>query len=349
MILCQSHNSLKELKDWIGREKPDAVFALTDSNTFTIFQNYFQELVPDSHVVIIPWGEQHKNLQSAGMIWDMLVEEGATRKSLLINFGGGIVTDIGGFAASTFMRGIRFINIPTSLLAMVDAAEGGKTGVNYGHYKNYIGTFSAASEVFIDSTWLKHLPANEIVNGWAEVIKHAIISGNPLWDVIENGIPEISHTAQWNEIIATNIQVKSEIVAEDPKEIGKRKVLNLGHTMAHALEALFLSSTNYLSHGEAVAAGMAIETNIAANLGLLSEEEKRKILKALHAVYGKVNIHSDDYPALLEYIKGDKKNHGGDILMALPHAIGNVVWDEKVRETEISKALDQYLTDENFL
>lgn len=349
MILCQSHTSLQELEYWIDREKPDAIFALTDSNTFAIFQNYFQKWVPDSHVAIIPWGEQHKNLQSAGMIWDMLVEEGATRKSLLINFGGGIVTDLGGFAASTFMRGIRFINIPTSLLAMVDAAEGGKTGINYGHYKNYIGTFSSASEVFIDSTWLKHLPANEIVNGWAEVIKHAIISGNPLWEIIEKGIPEINNSAQWDEIIAMNIQIKSEIVAEDPIEKGKRKVLNLGHTIAHALEALFLSNTNYLSHGEAVAAGIAIEVHIASNKGLLNANEKSKILRTIHSVFSKVNIYKDNYPILLEYIRGDKKNHGGNILMTLPESIGKVVWDVAVSDSEISKALDQYLTDEDFL
>lgn len=343
MILCQSHSSQHALTDWLEHEKPDAIFAVTDSNTFTVFQNHFFNLIPSDHVVIIPRGEQHKNLGSAEMIWDMLVNEGATRKSVIINFGGGLVTDLGGFAASTFMRGIRFIHIPTTLLAMVDAAEGGKTGINYGQYKNYIGTFTPASEVIVDSQWLQFLPADELVNGWAEVIKHAIISGDPLWSLIQVGLPEIGNHTEWMEIIAQNIRVKSAIVALDPLEGGMRKSLNLGHTVAHALEAFFLHNADYISHGQAVAAGMIIEAQIALEKKILPQSQFEAITNCIQTTFPKTQLYSDQFDSLISYMKADKKNHSGHILMALPQNIGDVVWDIQVSKVEIERALKQYV------
>lgn len=302
----------------------------------------FEELVPASHIAIIPSGEQHKNFSSAEMIWDMLVTEHASRKSVLVNFGGGMITDLGGFAASVFMRGIKFVNIPTTLLAMVDASVGGKTGINYGHFKNYIGTFSHPAEVIIDTRILSNLPGEELINGWAEVLKHAIIKGGELWHKVSAGIPESFNQSEWARIVEANISVKSDIVNTDATEQGLRKVLNLGHSVGHAIESVLIESSGYIPHGQAVAAGIWIESYIAVKRNILNEQDFYDITNIIQQSFVKAEFPENSTERIIELVKGDKKNHSDRILMALPEKPGKVIYDIEVSAGEVIEALRAY-------
>lgn len=333
---------IAELRECIKLESYDKIFAITDENTFAFIYEFIGAIVPHEQVIMVSAGDQHKNLQTAEIIWGQLAKMLASRKSLVINIGGGMVTDLGGFCASTYMRGIDFINIPTTLLSMVDASVGGKTGVNFGHLKNYIGTFAEPIAVIIQPNILKALPQEELKNGWAEIIKHGIIAGGELWELVNKGMPKIADTAAWKHIIALNIELKSKVVKVDKKEAGLRKVLNLGHTVGHALETAFLKHNDYLGHGKAVAAGMVMESFIALEMGLLPEEDASSIESAIDAVFERLDLADYNMQALLADMKGDKKNHFGSINMALPRNIGAVQYDILVTDSVILNALALY-------
>lgn len=320
--------------------KYDKLIVLTDSNTFPLFSGLTTGIQSDQ-IIIIPEGEQHKNLTTAAMVWEQLALKKATRNSVLINFGGGVLCDLGGFVASTYMRGMRFVNIPTTLLCMVDASIGGKTGINLQGLKNYIGTFQPAYYVCISTPLLITLPREILVNGWAEVIKHGIISGNPLWNICNDGIAD-AKSMDWLSIVKLNLEVKSAVVEKDPNETELRKILNFGHTLGHALETAFLKNNSFISHGAAVAAGMQIESMIAAEQGMLSHSELEKIENCISKVFPKLNINAAWIPDLLEHIKADKKNESGKILLSLPSEIGDVKPNCAAGLSEIETALNRY-------
>lgn len=330
------------LKSIFDSSKYDAVFVLCDENTRKHCFSLLNNPVPESNVIIIPAGEPYKTPASAQIIWKALAENRATRNSIMINLGGGMITDIGGFCASVYQRGMDFIHIPTSLLGMVDAAIGGKTGIDFLHLKNYIGTFSQPTEIIIDPVFLQTLGEEELRNGWAEVVKHGIISGGVLWELCRLPMPPKNAIGEWNEIIRQNVRMKQLIVDMDPMEKGPRKMLNLGHTIGHAIETAFLEAGKPVKHGFCVAAGIQIETIIA----FLNHSIRKEIQEEINAV---LRMHFDFLPlgtlsndSLLHIIRADKKNTADQILLSIPQAPGDVAFGVSVSEETIVEALNSY-------
>ncbi len=319
----------------------DAVFALTDSNTKPLGKDALARWVPDAHFITIPTGDESKTLNIATQVWNHLIEHNATRKSCLINVGGGVVSDLGGFCAATYMRGIAFINIPTSLLAMVDASVGAKNGINMGSMKNYVGTFTDPLAVIIHSHFLKTLEPHHMINGWAEVIKHAIIGGGELWKMTKT-IPPIEDERRWNDLIEANIQIKKNIVETDMHEAGLRKVLNLGHTVGHAIESWHLMKGKHIEHGQAVAAGIRIESAIAVDIHVLSQQTYAEIESRIDAVFERISMNKEDFSIIIDFLRKDKKNAFGKINMSLPCDIGTVQFDIPVELDIVQHALLNY-------
>ena len=295
-------------------------------------------------IITIPAGENEKNIETVKNIWKKMFNFGLDRQSLLINLGGGVICDVGGFAASTFMRGIEFINIPTTLLAQVDASVGGKTGVNFNEIKNAIGVFKNPIGVVIDVQTLKTLPKRELVSAFGEIIKHGVISGREHFNLVTSKKPEEFNEQELIEIIKQSIKIKSNIVKKDPKETtGLRKVLNFGHTIGHAVESLSWKTNKSLLHGEAVAIGMVAESNLAClcrpthNLRgcTVAELIEKAIIDA--GLPTKIrNIKKED---ILKIILSDKKNLSGKINWSLPQRIGKVLINVEVPDDLVVKAI----------
>lgn len=322
------------LTDLLANEK---AIILCDSNTNQCFE-YLHVACPKTSelpVIQMPAGEQHKTLKTCEMVWYQLTEFGADRNTVLLNVGGGVVTDLGGFAASTFMRGIRFVNIPTSLLGMVDAAIGGKTGVDFGGLKNMIGTFTQPEAVLIDSNFLKTLPARQYRNGLAEVLKHAFISDSSILNLME---------ANEDELISRSVQVKSDVVKRDEFESGERKKLNFGHTVGHAIESHFLETDKSVLHGEAIAAGMILESWISEQIVGLSNAELNSICTAIDSIFSKISISESDWISIKKLLIYDKKNRDGQVQFVLLKAIGDAVTDQFVSEELLDQAFHFYST-----
>ena len=277
---------------------------------------YFHE------VVVIEGGEGVKSIDVARGLWESLVEVGADRHTLLVGVGGGTVTDLVAFVASTFMRGLKFLLLPTTLLGQVDAAIGGKCGVNFGGYKNMVGAFSLPEEVVCDPQWLRTLPEREWRCGMAEIIKTAIVGDAELFELLENSTLEMvmSDDDLLAEIVAHSVAVKCRVVNEDFRESGLRRVLNLGHTMAHAIE----SRTEQYSHGEAVAVGIAYVARMATDRGELSAEDCGRIVNLLER-YGLPTSVELDMESLREAMMHDKKNKNGEIGWVVPRNIGSMI------------------------
>jgi 3-dehydroquinate synthase len=293
--------------------------------------------------IVIGATDTHKTLESLAHVWEELGKGGATRHSLLINIGGGMVTDLGGFAASTFKRGINYINIPTTLLAMVDASVGGKTGINFRGLKNEIGVFSNASTVILDTQFLKTLDAENICSGYAEMLKHGLISNEKMWAELVNFElgslnPDVS---SFKRMLADSVSVKERIVTEDPTEQGIRKALNLGHTIGHAFESLALQRKPVL-HGYAVAWGLVCELYLSSIKTGFPTDKLHQTVGFIKAHYGKMTITCDDYPTLLELMKHDKKNVADTINFTLLGGIGDIRINQTATKEEIYEALDFY-------
>ena len=274
-------------------------------------------------------------------VWTELGRMGATRHSLLVNIGGGMVTDLGGFAASTFKRGIAFINIPTSLLAMVDASVGGKTGFNFNGLKNEIGVFSNANCVILDTEFLKTMDSENICSGYAEMLKHGLINNKQMWaELVTFDIqnPDLKHLQQ---MVGESVAVKERIVIEDPTEKGIRKALNLGHTFGHAFES-FALERNPILHGYAVAYGLVGELYLSALKMGFPTDKLRQTVNFIHENYGRMTITCDDYPELIEFMRHDKKNTAGSINFTLLGNIGDIHINQTATEEEIKEALDFY-------
>jgi 3-dehydroquinate synthase len=296
-----------------------------------------------AQLITIPATDTHKTLESLSHVWSELQRMGATRHSLMVNLGGGMVTDLGGFAASTFKRGIPYINIPTTLLSMVDASVGGKTGINFGGLKNEIGVFNNARSVILDTTFLRTMDHENICSGYAEMLKHGLINNEKMWAELLNFSLELSveNLEALGTMVAESVAVKQRIVTEDPTEQGIRKALNLGHTAGHAFESLALERKPVL-HGYAVAWGMIVELYLCCVKTNFPQDKMRQTVAFIKENYGRMAITCDDYPHLIELMHHDKKNQGNSINFTLLGGIGDIRINQTATEEEIKDALDFY-------
>lgn len=290
-----------------------------------------------ANLITIKANDINKSLESVSHVWSELQRMGATRHSCLINLGGGMVTDLGGFAASTFKRGIDFINIPTTLLAMVDASVGGKTGINFGGLKNEIGVFNDSKFVILDTHFLKTLDRENILSGYAEMLKHGLISNEKMWAELIGFMDDISTL---NQLLADSVKVKERIVEEDPKEHGIRKALNVGHTIGHAFESFAMKTGKPILHGYAVAYGIIGELYLSTVKCGFPQDKLRQTVTFIREHYGQMQITCDDYPELLELMTHDKKNTSGQINFTLLGGIGDIRINQSATEEEIKEALD---------
>ena len=336
-----SENLRQSLTEAIGEVRHDRLFVLCDETTreacLPVVADF--ECMQEAQLITIPAGDTNKGLESVSHVWAELQRMGATRHSLMVNLGGGMVTDLGGFAASTFKRGISFINIPTTLLAMVDASVGGKTGVNFGGLKNEIGVFNNANSVILDTVFLKTLDEENILSGYAEMLKHGLISDEKMLGELLTFDIEKPDLDQLKLMLAESVAVKQRIVTEDPTEQGLRKALNLGHTAGHAFESLALERKPVL-HGYAVAWGLVVELYLCCAKTGFPTDKMRQAVSFIHEHYGKMTITCDDYPRLLELMHHDKKNVGSAINFTLLGDIGDIRINQTATEDEIKEALD---------
>ena len=340
------------LTEAVGSCEHDRTFFLVDETTERCCLPLVSAMacVKGAGVIVIGATDTHKTLESLAHVWQALGEGGATRHSLLINIGGGMVTDLGGFAASTFKRGINYINIPTTLLAMVDASVGGKTGINFRGLKNEVGVFSNANTVILDTTFLKTLDTENIRSGYAEMLKHGLISNEKMWaELVRSENLELL-SSQFRQMLADSVAVKQRIVTEDPLEQGIRKALNLGHTIGHAFESFALSHNgdsrsggiSPILHGYAVAYGLVCELYLSAVKTGFPTDKMHQTVSFIKEHYGKMNITCDDYPTLLELMTHDKKNVAGTINFTLLGDIGDIRINQTATKDEIFEALDFY-------
>lgn len=323
----------------------DRVFVLTDENTHRLCLPLIGSYgcMEGVENITIPADDANKSVDSLCHVWSELQRMGATRHSLLINLGGGMVTDLGGFAASTFKRGMAYINIPTTLLSMVDASVGGKTGINFGGLKNEVGIFNNAQCVILDTMFLKTLNTENLLSGYAEMLKHGLISTEAHWAALLRFDFAECRIA---DLLAESVGVKKRIVEEDPTEHGIRKALNLGHTVGHAFESLCLSDKHPLLapvlHGYAVAYGLVCELYLSTIKTGFPTDKMRQTVRFIHEHYGRLPIRCEDYPTLLELMTHDKKNVGRDINFTLLGDIGDIRINQTATKDEIEEALDFY-------
>ena len=337
-----SGNLERDLVNAIAECEHDKIFILTDQTTHDMclpkLQNFL--CLKGAQSIVIKAGDTNKTLDSLAEVWTALSQGGATRHSLMINLGGGMVTDLGGFAASTFKRGIDFINIPTTLLAMVDASVGGKTGINFGGLKNEIGVFSDSKFVIINTQFLDSLDHDNICSGYAEMLKHGLISDNKHWAELVGFNLAQPDLAQLQRMVAESIKVKERIVTEDPHEHGIRKALNLGHTVGHALESFAMKYGRPVLHGYAVAYGMVCELYLSARKTDFPTDKMHQTVRFILDHYGRLPYTCDDYPELLELMRHDKKNTSGIINFTLLGGIGDIRINQTATKEEIEEALD---------
>jgi 3-dehydroquinate synthase len=330
---------------YLKENKYSNLFIIVDSNTNEFcLPKFLPFLETELTIEIIEFeaGEQNKNIETCVQIWNVLTELGADRKSLVINLGGGVVTDLGGFVASTFKRGIDFIHIPTTLLSMVDASVGGKNGVDLGNLKNQIGVINVPTMVLIDTQYLDTLPQNEMRSGLAEMLKHGLIYDKVYWEKFLD-LKAIDF-ADFDELIYRSVEIKNEIVSQDPTEKNIRKSLNFGHTLGHAIESYFLENENKttLLHGEAIAVGMILESYISLHKKLINPEEYIEIKSAIKSIYDDILFDENDIEPILELLIHDKKNEYGNIQFALIEGIGKIKINQSVENELILEAFQDY-------
>lgn len=331
----------KTLNEWVAKNTYSKIFVLTDSNTQTHCLSHFKGKTTFDHTLLtMPAGEENKHIHTCVSLWEDLSTLGADRKSLLLNLGGGVVTDLGGFIACTFKRGIDFINIPTSLLAMVDASVGGKTGIDLGPLKNQVGVIEEPEMVLVDTDFLVTLSENEYRSGYAEMLKHGLIQEPDYFKTLSSFLqrdailPHIYHS----------VHVKAKVVSEDPYEHGLRKILNFGHTLGHAIESHFLISPNKtrLLHGEAIAIGMVLEAFLSSEITGLPFGDAERIRAVFGGIYPKVSFDAETIADVIALLSHDKKNESGHVLFVLLEKIGKPVWNQSVSNELIRKAFEFY-------
>ena len=344
--LIFSNDVASHLDALVKRYSPSKLFVLVDSNTreYVLPQLITEsKAISQAKVISIEAGDTNKNIESLMHIWAQLVEGGATRKSMLINLGGGVVTDIGGFAGATFKRGIRFVNIPTTLLSAVDAAVGGKTGINFHGFKNEIGAFCEAEAVIISTRFLETLSSEELLSGYAEMLKHGLISNVDTYNrLLAKDVANID-TEEMLQLLEESVMVKKRIVEEDPTEKGIRRALNLGHTAGHAFESLALQRKSPIPHGYAVAWGLVVELILSHMQLKFPSIELTRLATYIYENYGAFHITCDDYDALIEFMRHDKKNDSANAInFTMLKQVGDIHIDCIAPEDDIKTALDIY-------
>lgn len=331
------------LKTSISQFAPHKIFIIADKNTHEYCFPLFGKLLnhQNVYVKIIGQGEKSKNINTVKDIWNFLQENKCDRNDLLINLGGGMILDIGGFAASTYKRGIQYINIPTTLLSMVDASVGGKVGFNFNDYKNHIGLFSQPAYVIINSIFLSTLDRRQLYSGWAEMIKHGIIHSESHLENLLTRTPGEIDTDTMNKLIGESVSIKNYFVENDPYENNIRKALNFGHTIGHALESYSLKNSPLL-HGEAVVAGMICELYLSRKFNGLSKQKEKKIKTYLTKHYPFIQLKNDILDDIIDYMKHDKKNRAGKINFVLIKSPGAYSIDNFIDINSIKESLEYY-------
>ena len=329
----------KMLNDFFARSGFSKLAVLTDENTRKHCYPLIRAHLPEHLVIQIESGEIHKSLESCKKIWEALTHAAFDRESLLINLGGGVIGDMGGFCATAFKRGIRFLNIPTTLLAAVDASVGGKLGIDFHGFKNHLGFFQEPETALIDPVFLQTLPQRELRSGFAEIIKHGLIADKDYFEqIMAKGLDQ----SNWHAVISHSVEIKSAVVKADPKESGLRKVLNFGHTIGHALESFYLDTPYALLHGEAVAIGMIGEAYLSKKLLGLPETSLEEITGGILNIYEKQELDQKQFPEILDLMYQDKKNIGNELNFSLLRDTGNATFDIAVDEKDVLDALFYY-------
>ena len=342
-MIRELDENFSSLNEYLDKISPSKIFILTDENTHNqclpkLLANLETEIAFE--IIEIDAGEENKNIRTIIQLWEIFAEMKADRKALLINLGGGVVTDLGGFAASTYKRGIKFINLPTTLLAMCDASIGGKTGIDHQFLKNIIGTFVLPEMVFFYPNFLETLDFQELRSGFAEMLKHGLIADKKHWKdliLIEKITPKNIGT-----FIRKSMEIKNEIANKDFREENIRKTLNFGHTIGHATESLFLKTENPVPHGEAVALGMICETHLAFLCGLINAKISAEIILQIRKFFPYIDISEFNNETILKLMLNDKKNQNRNINFSLINGIGSCIFDQKVNFDQIISALEFY-------
>ena len=339
-----SNNVKDSLTQVIDACPHDKLFVLADEDTARLCLPLIQghECLDKAEYIIIGTTDTHKTLESLSYVWKELSHKGGTRHSLMLNVGGGMITDLGGFAASTFKRGITYINIPTTLLAMVDASVGGKTGINFNGLKNEIGVFNPAKTVLIDTNFLRSLDSPNIFSGYAEMLKHGLISTKEHWaDLLNFNLNNIDYI-NLQTLVAHSIGIKENIVTQDPLEQGIRKALNLGHTVGHAFESLALEENRPYLHGYAVAWGLVCELYLSHLKVGFPIDKMRQTIQFIRETYGVFPFECKQYNRLYEFMTHDKKNTSNSINFTLLSDIGDIHINQTATQKEIEEMLDFY-------
>tara|TARA_B100000900_G_C20557570_1_gene707444 strand:- start:17 stop:1054 length:1038 start_codon:yes stop_codon:yes gene_type:complete len=318
---------------------PDRIAILVDENTLVHCLPKLS-VVKETPLIQINSGEKNKNIETCNIIWQQLTDIKFTRKSLLINLGGGVIGDMGGFVAATFKRGIQFINIPTTLLSQVDASIGGKLGVDFNEFKNHIGVFKDPDAIIICDEFLSTLGRRELKSGFAEIIKHGLIYDLNYWKEIRMNL--FSEITNWQYLIKKSVFLKADVIEKDPYESGLRKILNFGHTLGHGIESWYLDTEKDLLHGEAIAAGMIMEAKIALDLGLIKEKYFKEVVNYIDQVFDRITLFPP-FDKIKSLLRQDKKNHGSTIMFSLINGPGSCLFDIKVNDTQIEDAINFYL------
>jgi 3-dehydroquinate synthase len=327
------------LPAYLEQNSYSKIMVLVDNNTNKDCYPLIKDVLPPHKLIKIKSGEKHKTLDTCQTIWQAMTDNSLDRHSLLINLGGGVIGDMGGFCAATYKRGIDFIQIPTTLLAQVDASVGGKLGIDFNGFKNHIGVFHLPKTVLVDSQFLKTLPFEELRSGFAEIIKHCLIQDAAMWDIIKR----IDFEKQnFDELIAHSIEIKKKVVAADPTEKGLRKILNFGHTLGHAVETYYLEKKRLL-HGEAIAVGMICEAFMSLERGMIDQKHFEEIEAFIFSVYGSAKINKESIPAILKHTIQDKKNKGSEVRFSLLDGKGSCAYDLVADKREMKKALLYYI------
>lgn len=332
------------LREWLDKQDYSNIFVLCDENTAKYCLpkvSFLKDL--QGFFFQIPAGEAYKNLKTAQAVWSAMTAQRLDRKALCINLGGGVVSDLGGFCAATYKRGIDFVQIPTTLLSQADASIGGKVGIDFEGYKNQIGVFAEPKAIFIDTNFLDTLPAKEVLSGFVEIIKHCLIADKEMWDELST---KSWHKQNWNELIEHSVNLKKLIVTKDPYEKGIRKLLNFGHTVGHALESFFLQKDEKLLHGEAVAWGIIAETFISYQKGFIQREDLLEIQDYIVFQMGKnpILLSDREIEEVILLTLQDKKSLHNQLRCTLLSEIGRGMIDIPVSPEEVQQAL-YYIND----
>lgn len=333
------NNFFSNLQAFFSSHVFSSVYVLADENTVHHCYPKIASYFPSHYIIQIKSGEESKNIGTCQFIWQKLTGANTDRKTLLINLGGGVIGDIGGFAAGCYKRGIKFINVPTTLLAMVDASVGAKCGIDFMGYKNQIGLFNKPEAVFIYTDFLETLPERELRAGFAEAIKHYLIADRGAFEEVRSKKLEV-RSIKWDTVVRKNVAIKHQIVEQDLTEQGIRKALNFGHTVGHALESFFLNNAQQkLLHGEAVAIGMVCESFISYRKGLLSKQELQQVASIVLPYFNYTHIAEQHFESIIELIAQDKKNEATETRFTLLNGIGSCIINQPVEKDLIRESL----------